>query len=206
MEKSRFDERERKWCSYHQTSSHPDKQCYHQMGKLERITNGRQKKWCSFTSTSHSNQECFQQKSSSKCKDNSPVEGRNSEEHEIYVVDSTTTVGCKSCCCSSGKIAKESNESKVEYSPLPGIAFRFACCHPPLFHQPDGFQLLVDSGSSKHFVDPKLVHRVESRMHDYIEIYPPMEIKAAGHNNILFGTAHSTGYSTGCSTRYARCL
>ena len=39
--------------------------------------------------------ECFQQKSGSKSKDNSAVDGRNSEEHETYVVDSTT-VDCKS--------------------------------------------------------------------------------------------------------------
>ena len=60
MEKSRNHERENKWCSYHQTSRHSDKQCYHQMGKVEKIKNGRQKKWCSLhNSTSHSNQECF---------------------------------------------------------------------------------------------------------------------------------------------------
>ena len=84
-----------------------------------------------------------------------------------------------------------SNESKVEYSPPPGIAFSCACCHPPLSHQADGFQMLVDSGSSKHFVDPKIVHRVESRMQDYTQISPPMEIKAAGHNT-LFGIAQGT--------------
>ena len=50
------------------------------------------------------------------------------------------------------------------------------------------FQTLVDSGSSKHFVDPKLIRRVESRMLHYAEINPPMEFKAAGHNT-LFGTA-----------------
>ena len=48
--------------------------------------------------------------------------------------------------------------------------------------------MLVDSGSSKHFVDPKLIRRVESRMQDYTEIIPPMKIKAVGHNT-LFGTA-----------------
>ena len=51
--------------------------------------------------------------------------------------------------------------------------------------------MLIDSGSSKHFVDPKLVHRVESRMQDYAEIDSPMEIKAAGHNT-LFDTAQGT--------------
>ena len=48
--------------------------------------------------------------------------------------------------------------------------------------------MLVDSGSSKHFVDLKLIHRIENRMHDYNEVNPPMEIEAAG-NNTLFGTA-----------------
>ena len=152
------------------------------MGKTEKIKNGRQKEWCSLhNGTNHSNQKCFQQRSSSKYKGS---DGRNSE-HETYVVDSTA-VGCKSCCCSNGKVAKKSNEeSEVEYSPPPGIGFSFACCHPPLSHRADGFQILVDSGSSKHFVDPKLVHRVESRMQDFTQVSPPMEIKAAGHNTLL---------------------
>ena len=50
---------------------------------------------------------------------------------------------------------------------------------------------LIDSGSSKHFVDPELVHRVESRMQNYTKISPPMEIKAAGHNTLL-GIAQGT--------------
>ena len=50
--------------------------------------------------------------------------------------------------------------------------------------------MLVDPGSSKHFVDPKLIDRVESRMQDYIKINP-MEIKATGHNT-LFGIAQGT--------------
>ena len=158
------------------------------MGISKKIKNGSQKKWCSLhNSTSHSNQECFQQRSSSKCKDSPTVDGRNSEEHETYVVDSTT-VDCKSCCCSNGKVARMSNERKVEYSPPPGIGFSFACCHPPLSHQADGFHMLVNFGSWKHFVDPKLVHKVESRMQDYTQISPSMEIKAAGHNT-LFGIA-----------------
>ena len=195
MEKSeKFNhEREKKWCSYHQTNSHSDKQCYQQMRKSKIFKNGSHKKWYSLhNSTSHSNQECFQQRNSSKCKDSSTVDGRNSDEHETFVVDSTA-VGCKSCCCSNGKVAKKSNEeSEVEYSPLPGIGFSFAYCHPPLSHKADGFQMLVDSGSSKHyFVDPKLVHRVESRMQGYTQIDPPMGIKAASHS-ILFGITQGT--------------
>ena len=77
-------EREKKWCSYHQTNDHSDKQCFQQMKKSESFKNGRQKKWCSlYISTSDSNQECFQLESDSKCKDNSTVDGRNSEE-QIY--------------------------------------------------------------------------------------------------------------------------
>ncbi|CAM9282824.1 unnamed protein product, partial [Ascophyllum nodosum] len=87
-----------------------------------------------------------------------------------------------------GKIAKKSNESEVEYSPPPGIGFSFACCHPPLSYQADRFQMLVDSGSSKYFVDPKLIRGVESGMLDYTKINSSMAIKAAGHNP-LFGTA-----------------
>ena len=68
------------------------------------------------------------------------------------------------------------------------LGFSFACCHPPLSHRTDEFQMLVDSGSSKHFVDPKLIRGVKSRMLDYTKIDLPMEIQAAGHN-ILFGTA-----------------
>ena len=38
-----------------------------------------------------------------------------------YDVDSTA-MGCKSCCCSDGKVAKKSNEeSEVKYSPPPGV-------------------------------------------------------------------------------------
>ena len=161
-------------------------------GKDGKNLSGRQKKWCRLhNSPSQSNLECFQQRSSSKCKDSSTVDGRNSEEHQTFVVDSTTTIDCKSCRCSNGKVARKYNESKVEYSPPPGIGFSFACCHPPLSHQADGFQMLVDSGSSKHFVDPKLVHRVESIMQGYTQISPPMETKAAGHNT-LFGIAQGS--------------
>ena len=160
-------------------------------GKVEKNQKRKVEKWCSLhNSTSHSNQESFEQKNGSKCKDSSTVDSRNSEEHETYVVDSTT-VGCKSCCCSNGKIAKKSNEeSEVKYSPPSGIGSSSAYCHPPLSHQADRFQMLVDSESSKRFVDPRLIHRVQSRIQDHTETRPPMEIW------------HSTGHSTGYSTRY----
>ena len=129
-------------------------------GKAEIFKNGRQKKWCSlYNSTSHLSQE---------------------------YVDSTT-VNCKSCWC-NGKIAKKSNKSEAEYSPPPGIGFCFVCCHLPLSYQAERFQILVGSGSFKHFEDPKLIRGVETRMLAYTKINLLMEIKAVGYNT-LFGTA-----------------
>ena len=61
-------------------------------------------------------------------------------------------------------------------------------CHPPLSQEADGFQLLVDSGSSKHFIDPELFPGVESRIQEYTRIEPPTVITTAG-NNVLRGTA-----------------
>ena len=52
-------------------------------------------------------------------------------------------------------------------------------------HQADEFQMLVGSEFSKHFIDPKLIHGVESRILEYTEIYPPMGIKSAGHNTLF---------------------
>ena len=72
----------------------------------------------------------------------------------------------ESCCC-SGKIENKSIESEIEYSPPPGVGFSFACGHLPLSHQAGGFQMLMNSGSSKHFIDPMLIHGVESKMMNY---------------------------------------
>ena len=60
--------------------------------------------------------------------------------------------------------------------------------HPPLYQEADGFQFLVGSGWSKHFIDPELVRGVESRIQECTRIKPPMEITVAG-NNVLRGTA-----------------
>ena len=51
----------------------------------------------------------------------------------------------------------------------PDIGFSFAMCHS-LSQEADGFQLLVASGSSKHFIDPELISGVESRMQEYTRI------------------------------------
>ena len=83
MEKSgKFNhEKEKKWCRYHKTNGHSDKQYFQQMEKSEKKKQ-RQKKWCSLqNSTSHSNQECFPQKSGSKCEDNYIVDGKNRRKY-----------------------------------------------------------------------------------------------------------------------------
>ena len=86
------------------------------------------------------------------------------------------------------KSIKKSNESEVEYSPPPGIGFCFAACCLLLSHLADGFYLLIDSGSSKHFIDPKLIRGVEYRMMNYTEIYPPVGSRAAGDNTLYSTT------------------
>ena len=89
---------------FHQYSNHIQSE----NRKTENRKNQRYSGLNLHNSTSH----CFQQKSGNKCKDSSTVvDGRNNEEHEIYVVDSTT-VDCKSCCCSDGKIAKKPMKAK----------------------------------------------------------------------------------------------
>ena len=105
-------EREKKWCRYHKTNGHSDKQCFQQMEKSETFKNRRQQKWCSLhNSTGHSNEECFQQKSGSKRMNSSTlVDGKNRRKHEAFVVDSTT-VDCKLYYCSNGKNAKKSDEN-----------------------------------------------------------------------------------------------
>ena len=91
----------------------------------------------------------------------------------------------------------------MKVTPPPETGSTFTAGHLPLSQQVDGVQLLVDSGSSKHFIDPKLICGVESRMLEYTRIKSPMEIRAAG-DNVLHGTAQ--GILLGRSTRYWRCL
>ena len=83
-----------------------------------------------------------------------------------------------------------SNKRKDEPYTPPGIRLRVTACHLPLSQKADGFQLLVDSGFSKHFINPALIRGKVSRMLEYTRIEPPMKIRAAG-DNILHGTAQS---------------
>ena len=86
----------------------------------------------------HSNEDCYQQKEDNKCKDSSTADGRNSEKHETFVVDSTaTSCNNKSCCCND-KIEKPI-QNEVKYLLLPGIRFSFVACHLPWSHRADVF-------------------------------------------------------------------
>ena len=102
-------------------------------------------------------------------------------------MDSNET-GCDTCSC-NGKIENKCTE--IDDQPnntTPGIGFSFAVCHPPLSQEAIGFQLKVDSGSSKHFINLELIRGTESRMLDYTRIEPAMEITTVG-DNLLRGTA-----------------
>ena len=82
-------------------------------------------------------------------------------------------------------------ESEVDYLPAPVIGFSFAACHLPLSYQADGFQLLVDSRSPKHFIDSQFIRGVETRMQYYTnKTNLPRKVKATG-GNILYGTAQN---------------
>ena len=106
-------------------------------------------------------------------------------------MDSDNVIGCNSNFCCKCKGENSSNESNDEsYFPPPGIGFSFAACHLPLSQQVEGFQVLVDSGSSKHLVDPELICGVESRMVEYTRIESLMEIRVAG-DKVLRGSAQS---------------
>ena len=69
----------------------------------------------------------------------------------------------------------------------------------------DGFQILVDSGFSNHFVDSKLIRRIDNIMLDCTERHPPMEIKAAGHNTLL-GTEQDILLVVGRDTQLCRAV
>ena len=118
---------------------------------------------------------------------NSSTDSKSTKD-ETFVADSNVT-GCDKCSC-NGKGESKSTEDDEQNNTPPGIGFSVAMCHPLLSQEADGFQLLVDTGSSRHFIEAELIRGVETRMQDleYIRIEPPIEITAAG-NNVLRGTA-----------------
>lgn len=74
------------------------------------------------------------------------------------------------------------------YSLPPGIGFTFTAYYLPPSQQVDGFQFLVNSGSSKHLIDSELIHGVKSRMLEYTRTESPTVIRA-GRDNVLRGIA-----------------
>ena len=101
---------------------------------------------------SHSDDECYHQRNGSR---NFPA-GSKSTNDETSVVNSNVT-GCDKCSCNR-KIENKSTEIDDEpNNTQPGNGFSFAMCHSPLSQEADGFQILVDSGSLKYFIDSELV-------------------------------------------------
>ena len=99
--------------------------------------------------------------------------------------------GCDKCSC-DGKVESKSTDSRwrtKDYATWHWV--QFCNVSTPLTQEADGFQLLIDSGSSKHFIDTELLRGVESRIQEYIRIEPSMEMTAAG-NNVLRGTTQGT--------------
>ena len=126
--------------------------------------------------------QCYHQRHGCR---NSSTESKRTKD-ETFVADINNVTGCDKCHF-NGKVEIKTTEDDKPNNAPPGIGFSFAMCHPPLSQEADGFQLLVDSGSSKHFIDPELIHGVKSRMQEFTRLEPLMNITTAG-NNVLRGT------------------
>ena len=156
--------------SYPNSNGHSNENCYQQQQSGKRR--------CTYhKSASHSDEQCYHQRNDSCI---SSADSKSTKD-ETFVAGNNDVTGCEKCSC-NGKV-----DDKPKNTP-PGIEFSFAMCHPPLPQEADGFQLLVDSESSKHLIDTELIRGVESRMQEYTRVEPPMGIIAAG-NNVLRGTA-----------------
>ena len=171
----------RKWCSYHDSNGHTNKDCYEQQSES---TNSHNKKgWCSHhKSGSHSDDQCYHQGNGSH---NSPADGK-STKNETFVAGSDVT-GCDKCSCNRKVKSKCTEIDDGPNNTSPGVGFSSAMCYPPLLQEADGFQLLVDSGSSKHFIDPEFIRGVGLKSLEHTKTEPPMEITAVW-NNVLRGT------------------
>ena len=78
--------------------------------------------------------------------------------------------GCNKRSCDE-KVENKCTEIDDEPNNTPpGIEFIFSMCHSPISQDANGFQLLVESRSSKHFIGPELIQGVESRMLEYTKV------------------------------------
>ena len=142
----------RKWYSYYHSKGHSNENWYKQQPQPG-------KRWCTYRkSGSHSDDQYYHQRNGSR---NSSADSKSTKD-ETFVADSDVT-GCDKCSC-NGKVESKSTEDDQPNNTPPGIGFSFTMCHPPLSQEANGFQLLVDSGSSKHFIDPELIRGIESTM------------------------------------------
>ena len=145
-------------------------------------------------SGSHSDDENYHQKKDGKRKICSTADSKNTNV-ETFIADSTVT-GCKKklCFCNC-KMETISTENDGESYTLPGKELSFAASHLPLLQQADGFQLVVNLGSSEHLIDLELICGFGLKMLEY-------KLQA-----IAF-VRYCTGYSTGLSLgrRYGRCF
>ena len=125
-DKSRNVENEnRKWCSYHHTNGHLNKDCYQQQSESGNIAN--KKIWGSYhKSGSHSDDECYHQENGSR---DSPADSK-STKGETFIADNTVP-GFDKCSCNR-KIENKCTEIDDELNTPPGIGFLFAMCHSPL--------------------------------------------------------------------------
>ena len=174
----------RKWCSYGRTNGHLNKDCYQQQSESGNLENKKIWRIHHKESENHSDGDCCHQRNGS----GNSTAGSKSTKYENFITDSTVT-GCDKCSCKS-KVTHKCTEIGDESNTPPDIGFSFTMCHLPLSQEADGFQLLVTSGSSKHFVGPELIRGIESRMLTYTRTDSPMKIRAVG-NNVLRGTVQS---------------
>ena len=172
----------RKWCSYHHSNDRLNEDCHQQQSESENIN--RKEIWYTYQDSGcRSDGECYYKR---KRKRSSPA-GSKSAKDETFVADSNET-GCDKCSCNRKVENKCTEIDDQPNNTTPGIGFSFAMCHPPLSEEAIGFQLKVDSGSSKHFINPELIRGAESRMLDYTRIEPAMEMTVVG-DNLLRATA-----------------
>ena len=110
--------------------------------------------------------------------------------------------GYDKCSCNK-KMKNKCTEIDDEPNTPPDIGFNFAMYHPPFSQEADGFQLLVDSGSSKHYIGPELIHGVESRMLEYTKKRASRGDNSGREQRVM---RYRTGYLTSRSTRYRQRL
>ena len=97
---SKVENGKRKWCSYHNSNGHSNKDCYQQ--QAESANSDNKKIWCSYhKSRSHSDAQCYHQRNGSR---SSPADSK-STKYEMFVADSNvTSCNSKFCCKYKGEI------------------------------------------------------------------------------------------------------